>query len=297
MDVAHSRRGCLLLLRRAHRLFEEIAKFGPLGGLVAGCATSTAPRPTRRSGALHTPTAGGVTDRASAVQHVVRTASRGAVRRARRYQLLQPTRSTRCSRCRPSRPPRSPCGPNRCRRGDRRRQRRRSPGRSWYVEALTDRIEAEAEAIFEKIREMGATETRWAQAYGPMTAGILRGIEDGWFMSEIAESAFWYQQQVEKGDKRVVGVNVHTDTITSATSTSCASRMRSKPSNGAPSSSGGARRRRRGDAGCCGSDGRGFPRKRQHDPVDAGRRSLRGTLGEDLRCARAEGCVHGPARF
>ncbi|HXU97617.1 MAG TPA: methylmalonyl-CoA mutase family protein [Jiangellaceae bacterium] len=87
-------------------------------------------------------------------------------------------------------------------------------GGSWYVEALTDRIEAEAEAIFEKIREMGATETRWARAYGPMTAGILRGIEDGWFMSEIAESAFWYQQQVEKGDKRVVGVNVHTDTIT-----------------------------------------------------------------------------------
>ena len=87
-------------------------------------------------------------------------------------------------------------------------------GGSWYVEALTDRIEAEAEAIFEKIREMGATETRWAQAYGPMTAGILRGIEDGWFMSEIAESAFWYQRQVEKGDKRVVGVNVHTDTIT-----------------------------------------------------------------------------------
>ena len=87
-------------------------------------------------------------------------------------------------------------------------------GGSWYVEALTDRIEAEAEAIFEKIREMGATETRWAQAYGPMTAGILRGIEDGWFMSEIAESAFWYQRQVEKGEKRVVGVNVHTDTIT-----------------------------------------------------------------------------------
>ena len=86
-------------------------------------------------------------------------------------------------------------------------------GGSWYVEALTDRIEAEAEAIFEKVREMGETEIRWAQAYGPMTAGILRGIEDGWFMSEIAESAFWYQQQVEKGDKRVVGVNVHTDTV------------------------------------------------------------------------------------
>jgi methylmalonyl-CoA mutase N-terminal domain/subunit len=87
-------------------------------------------------------------------------------------------------------------------------------GGSWYVEALTDRVEAEAESIFEKIRSMGETETRWQQAYGPMTAGILRGIEDGWFMSEIAESAFWYQQQVEKGDKRVVGVNVHTDTVT-----------------------------------------------------------------------------------
>jgi methylmalonyl-CoA mutase, N-terminal domain len=87
-------------------------------------------------------------------------------------------------------------------------------GGSWYVEALTDRIEAEAESIFDKIRSMGETESRWKQAYGPMTAGILRGIEDGWFMSEIAESAFWYQQQVEKGDKRVVGVNVHTDTVT-----------------------------------------------------------------------------------
>jgi methylmalonyl-CoA mutase N-terminal domain/subunit len=87
-------------------------------------------------------------------------------------------------------------------------------GGSWYVEALTDRIEAEAEAIFDKIRLMGEAETRWLQAYGPMTAGILHGIEDGWFMSEIAESAFWYQQQVEKGEKRVVGVNVHTDTVT-----------------------------------------------------------------------------------
>jgi methylmalonyl-CoA mutase N-terminal domain/subunit len=87
-------------------------------------------------------------------------------------------------------------------------------GGSWYVEALTDRIEAEAEAIFAKIRSMGETESRWLRAYGPMTAGILRGIEDGWFMSEIAESAFWYQQQLEKGEKRVVGVNVHKDTVT-----------------------------------------------------------------------------------
>ena len=78
-------------------------------------------------------------------------------------------------------------------------------GGSWYVEALTDRLEAEAERIFEQIRSMGSD--------GTMTAGILRGIEDGWFMSEIAEAAFQYQTALEKGDKKVVGVNVNTDSI------------------------------------------------------------------------------------
>ncbi len=48
---------------------------------------------------------------------------------------------------------------------------------------------------------------------GTMTGGILRGIEDGWFMAEIAEASFSYQQKLEKGDKRVVGVNCHTDTV------------------------------------------------------------------------------------
>src|SRR6266540_3487224 len=79
-------------------------------------------------------------------------------------------------------------------------------GGSWYVEALTDRIEAEAEATFARIREMSPD--------GSMTGGILRGIEDGWFMAEIADSAFIYQQALEKGDKRIVGVNCHTNTIT-----------------------------------------------------------------------------------
>jgi methylmalonyl-CoA mutase, N-terminal domain len=78
-------------------------------------------------------------------------------------------------------------------------------GGSWYLEALTDRLEAEAEAVFAKIRTMSPD--------GSMTGGILRGIEDGWFMAEIAESAFEYQQKVEKGDKRVVGVNCYPDTV------------------------------------------------------------------------------------
>jgi methylmalonyl-CoA mutase N-terminal domain/subunit len=79
-------------------------------------------------------------------------------------------------------------------------------GGSWYVEALTDRIEAEAEAIFARIRAMGADST--------ITSGILRGIEDGWFMAEIADSAFVYQQALEKGEKKIVGVNCHTGTVT-----------------------------------------------------------------------------------
>jgi methylmalonyl-CoA mutase N-terminal domain/subunit len=86
-------------------------------------------------------------------------------------------------------------------------------GGSWYVEALTDRIEAEAEAIFAKIRELGGGDEA-RHAIGPMTSGILRGIEDGWFTSEIAESAFVYQQALEKGDKKIVGVNCHTATVT-----------------------------------------------------------------------------------
>ena len=45
---------------------------------------------------------------------------------------------------------------------------------------------------------------------GTITSGLLRGIEDGWFMSEIAEAAFAYQTAVEKGEKKIVGVNVHT---------------------------------------------------------------------------------------
>jgi methylmalonyl-CoA mutase N-terminal domain/subunit len=78
-------------------------------------------------------------------------------------------------------------------------------GGSWYLEALTDRLEAEAEETFARIRGMSQD--------GSMTSGILRGIEDGWFMAEIADASFAYQQQVEKGEKKVVGVNCHPETV------------------------------------------------------------------------------------
>src|ERR1035441_10157922 len=78
-------------------------------------------------------------------------------------------------------------------------------GGSWYLEELTDRLEAEAEKIFAKIRTMSPD--------GSMTGGILHGIEEGWFMAEIAEASFAFRQQLEKGAKRVVGVNCCTETV------------------------------------------------------------------------------------
>lgn len=85
-------------------------------------------------------------------------------------------------------------------------------GGSWYVEAMTDRIEQQAEEIFRKILDKG----REDHPIGQITSGILRGIEDGWFTGEIAEAAFQYQQSVEKGEKRVVGVNCHPRSVTPA---------------------------------------------------------------------------------
>ncbi|MGW0708839.1 acyl-CoA mutase large subunit family protein [Streptomyces sp. NPDC002643] len=88
-------------------------------------------------------------------------------------------------------------------------------GGSWYVEQLTDRIEEQAEGIFEGIRERGLrAHPDGRHPIGEMTSGILRGIEDGWFTGEIAESAFRYQEALEKGEKRVVGVNVHQGSVT-----------------------------------------------------------------------------------
>ena len=97
-------------------------------------------------------------------------------------------------------------------------------GGSWYVEELTDRIEAEANAIFDKILSMGgstitsAQPEKIAEAVGRgewlVTRGLLHGIEEGWFMGEIAEAAFQYQVALEKGEKRIVGVNCHEESVT-----------------------------------------------------------------------------------
>ena len=77
-------------------------------------------------------------------------------------------------------------------------------GGSWFIEELTDRIEADAEAYFAKIDEMGN---------GSILDGMLNGIEEGYFQHEMADAAFRYQQLLEQGKKVMVGVNRFTQTV------------------------------------------------------------------------------------
>jgi methylmalonyl-CoA mutase N-terminal domain/subunit len=65
-------------------------------------------------------------------------------------------------------------------------------GGSWYVEALTRRLEDEAEATFAEIERLG---------------GTVRGIESGWFQRQIAQSASRFQREVEARRRLIVGVN------------------------------------------------------------------------------------------
>lgn len=69
-------------------------------------------------------------------------------------------------------------------------------GGSYYVEALTDALEAEAEEIFSQVEEIG---------------GVVPGIEAGWFQKAIAESAARQQRETESGLRKVVGVNEFQD--------------------------------------------------------------------------------------
>ncbi|MFT5563471.1 MAG: methylmalonyl-CoA mutase N-terminal domain/subunit [Myxococcota bacterium] len=76
-------------------------------------------------------------------------------------------------------------------------------GGSWFVESLTDEVERQCEAIFEQILEMSSD--------GTMMSGILKGIETGWFSSEIADAAFAFQNKLDKGRFNMVGVNSYKD--------------------------------------------------------------------------------------
>ncbi|MFM7068878.1 MAG: methylmalonyl-CoA mutase, partial [Actinomycetes bacterium] len=75
-------------------------------------------------------------------------------------------------------------------------------GGSWFVEALTDEIEAQALALLAEVDAMGD---------GSMLDGAVRGVEDGWFSSKIADSAYDLEQRLNDGRYLVVGVNCHTE--------------------------------------------------------------------------------------
>lgn len=63
---------------------------------------------------------------------------------------------------------------------------------SYFVEALTNQMEAEAEKYFQRIEELG---------------GVLAAIDKGFFQQEIADAAYHYQQEIEKKERIIVGVN------------------------------------------------------------------------------------------
>jgi methylmalonyl-CoA mutase N-terminal domain/subunit len=67
---------------------------------------------------------------------------------------------------------------------------------SFFVEAQTNRIEAQAYEYFRRIEELG---------------GVLPAIEKGFFQTEISDSAYRYQREIDEGLRRIVGVNAHVD--------------------------------------------------------------------------------------
>ncbi|MBX3373204.1 MAG: methylmalonyl-CoA mutase [Phycisphaeraceae bacterium] len=69
-------------------------------------------------------------------------------------------------------------------------------GGSWFIEALTDQMEADAMAMIHDIDDMG---------------GVVAGIHKGYFRRQIAEASYRFGQEMEAGDRIIVGVNAYTD--------------------------------------------------------------------------------------
>ncbi len=69
-------------------------------------------------------------------------------------------------------------------------------GGSFFVEAQTNRIEAQAYDYFRRIEDLG---------------GVIPAIEKGFFQSEISDAAYRYQREIDEGLRRVVGVNAYAE--------------------------------------------------------------------------------------
>ncbi len=75
-------------------------------------------------------------------------------------------------------------------------------GGSYFVEALTDEMERQAEELFAYLDKLGN---------GSMLEGCIKGIEDNWFQGRIADSAFDLERKINNGQRVVVGVNRFTE--------------------------------------------------------------------------------------
>jgi methylmalonyl-CoA mutase N-terminal domain/subunit len=75
-------------------------------------------------------------------------------------------------------------------------------GGSGYVEWMTDEMERQVEEVFAHLLELGG---------GSILEGVYEGIESGWFVSRIADSAYRFEQEVNAGRRIIVGVNAFTD--------------------------------------------------------------------------------------
>ena len=71
-------------------------------------------------------------------------------------------------------------------------------GGSWFVEEMTDRMEARAEELLAHVDRLGG---------GSMLTGVLRGIEEGWFQKTLGDSAYEFEKAVSTGERVIVGVN------------------------------------------------------------------------------------------
>jgi methylmalonyl-CoA mutase, N-terminal domain len=75
-------------------------------------------------------------------------------------------------------------------------------GGSYFVEAMTDEIERQAEAIFAHLMELGS---------GSILEGVYAGIDNGYFQGEIGEAAYSFEKRINRGDRITVGVNKYTE--------------------------------------------------------------------------------------
>ena len=75
-------------------------------------------------------------------------------------------------------------------------------GGSWFVEELTDELERQAEDVFAHLLDAGS---------GSVLEGVFACIDDGWFVSEIADAAYAFQSKLARGEWKMVGVNAYVE--------------------------------------------------------------------------------------